>query len=106
MSKENALEKYTQAFEALNDHKVANQGVFEAHQNLLMRLMDAENELRDLVAEDEQGLENSKIKVTVVPQTQRMYSEDKMHQYLTPIQFADVVSDVKRPPRITIKPIK
>lgn len=90
MSKENALEKYTMAVNAIEEHKKANQSVFKEHERLLMNLIDIENELRDDVATDGSGVENSQFKVVVIPQT----------------QFASVVNDVQRSPRISIKPIK
>jgi uncharacterized protein YdcH (DUF465 family) len=106
MSTQNSLDKYTRAVEAIKDHQGANKAVFDEHQRLLYNLMDAENELRDAVAESGEGISNGSHKVTVVPQTQRIYSEDKLHQYLNSEQFADVVNDVTRPPRITIGEVK
>lgn len=103
MSTHNSLEKYTSAFEAMEAHKESNQAVFKEHERLLFNLIDAENELRDAVAESGQGVSNQTHVVTVTPQTQRVYSEEKMHQYLTSSQFAEVVNDVTRPPRIIIK---
>ena len=106
MSKENSLEKYTMAVNAIEAHKEAHQAVFKEHERLLMNLIDTENELRDEVATDGSGVENSQFKVVVIPQTQRVYDEDKLHQLLNATQFASVVNDVQRSPRISIKPIK
>ncbi len=103
MSKETALDRYTRSVEARNEHLEANRAVFEAHEKLVMNVIDAENDLRDQVSEAKEGVKNADFEVVLTPVTQRVYNEDKMKQMLTPIQFADVVNDVTRPARITIK---
>lgn len=105
MSKESALERYTKAVEKRNEHIKANKTVFEEHERIVGAVIDAENDLRDEVAEANAGVENTDFKVIITPQTQRVYNEDKMKQILTPIQFADIVNDVTRPPKISIRPV-
>ena len=102
---ETLLQKFTNTKEALQEHIRENQAVFSAHEKLVMYVIDAENELRDAVAESGQGINNGLYDVVVTPQTQRIYNEDNMHQYLNATQFADIVNDVKRPARITIREI-
>lgn len=101
-TKESALQRYTDAQDKLEQHIKDNQKVFDDHQKIVLELMDRDNELRDAVAEDGKGITNGLWNVTVTPQTQRVYNEDKMKQYMSGTQFADVVSDVTRPARITI----
>ena len=106
MSNQSSLEKYTKSVEALNEHKAKNESVFSEHQRLLFSVIDAENELRDAVAESGEGLENEEFKVTVVPQTMKVYDEEKLKVLLTADKFAEVVTEQKRPPRISITPVK
>ena len=111
MSTQNALAKYSKAVQAVKDHQEDNKEVFDAHQKLVFDVIDAENELRDAVAESAEevikdGLSNGTHKVTVTRQTQRVYNEEKMHQFLSPTQFAQVVNDVTRPVKISITEIK
>lgn len=75
-NKEAALEKYTLAKQAIDSHLAANKPVFDAHQKLVMTLMDADNELRDAVAESGSGVSNPEFTVTVTPQTQEVWDED------------------------------
>lgn len=70
MSKENALEKYARALQAVKDHTTENQRIFDIHKKFLFDLMDAENELRDAVAEEKAGVSNGAFTVTCDPQTQ------------------------------------
>lgn len=103
MSTENALEKYTVAIKARDRHFEANKPVFEAHEKFVNDIIDAENDLRDQVAESNKGVENGEYKVIVAPQTQRVYDEEKLKALLTKEQFAMVVKDNPRPAKITIK---
>lgn len=105
MSKESALERYTKAIEKRNEHIKTNKSVFDEHERIVGAVIDAENDLRDEVAEANAGVENTDFKVTITPQTQRVYNEDKLKQYLSGPQFAEVVNDVTRPARISIRPV-
>lgn len=104
--KEQAIQKYADAVEAIKEHKEANATVFDAHQKLLFTLMDAENALRDAVAESGTGVENGKFKVTVTPQTQEVFDEEKTLQALRVTKEGAIAAGVimvnQRPPRITI----
>ena len=104
MSTINALDKYANAVKALNDHKEANSAVFNAHQTLLYAVIDAENDLRDQAAEAGVGAENDEYKVTVTPQTMKVYDEEKLKVMLSSEKFAEVVTEQVRPSRITISP--
>jgi hypothetical protein len=103
MSKESALEKCTKAIEKRNRFIEDNKAVFNGYEKIGGEIIDAENELRDAVAEANTGVSNAEFTVTVTPQTQRVYNEDKLKQFLSGPQFADAVNDVTRPPKISIK---
>ena len=103
MTKESSLEKYTQAIERRNAHIEANKNIFNAHEQIVMQVIEAENELRDAVAEANAGVSNGEYTVTIEPQARRQYNEEKMKQYLSGPQFAEVVNDIQRPPRISIR---
>ena len=97
MSKESALTKYGNAVAALEDHIEANKPLFDAHQKLAMAVIDAENELRDAVAEDGSGVSNAAYIVTIEPKSQTIYDEAKIRA-----ACPDAISTQTRPPRITI----
>jgi hypothetical protein len=106
MSKETALQNYTRAMGAVESNIEANKPVFDRQKNLTMAVIDAENALRDAVAEDGSGCSNGLYSVTVTPITQTVYDEAKI---LTRIGITreqavteGLISDNKRPPRITI----
>ena len=98
--------KYTNAIDAQKDHMSNNPEVFKENNRLVMAIIDAENELRDAVAESGTGVSNGSFNVTITPVAQRIYNEDKLHEFLSPTQFAQVVNDVTRPARITIGALK
>ena len=105
-----ALQRYSKIKDELNDHINQNKPIFDAHEKIVMRLIDAENELRDAVAESGQSIDNGLIRVNVVPQTQTVYDEEKL---LTALRVskegaiaAGIIQINQRPPRITIGVMK
>jgi len=104
--KEKALEKYATAVAAVKEHSEANSAVFQAHQELLFKVMDAENELRDAVAEDGTGISNGLYNVTVTPQEQVVVDTEKLKTILTSEKYAEIVTVNQRPARVMISPIK
>lgn len=108
MSKENSLEKYTKAIDALESHKESNKAVFEEHQKLVFEVIDAENVLRDDVAEANAGVENGSYKVIVTPQTQTygdVEAIDKLvaDRIISPELRNKIVVTTQRPAKITIQ---
>lgn len=73
-----SLNKYTAAVEAVEAHEKANSSIFIEHSRLGMLVLDARNELDDVVAEIGASVSNNKFKVTVTPQTQTIYDEEKI----------------------------
>lgn len=103
------LEKYSKAVAELKAHQSQNAGVFEEHQNLLFKVMDAENELRDHVAATKQGEKGLDHEVTVVEQTQEVFAEDKVLSALGLTRQGAIDRGIievnQRPPRISIKEV-
>ena len=97
MSKETALSKYGNAVAALEEHIEANKPLFDRHQQLAMAVVDAENELRDAVAEDGSGVSNALYNVTIEPKTQTVYDDA-----LIKAKCPEAISTTQRPPKITI----
>ena len=106
MSKESALEKFTSAKQAIIDHIEQNKSVFEAHERLVGRLIDAENDLRDAVAEAGKGVSNADYTVTCTPQTQEVWDEQKTCEALRVSKEGAIAAGLlmvnKRPHRISI----
>jgi ClpP class serine protease len=107
--KEQALEKYTGAMDALIAHEEANQSVFDAHKVLVNKVIDAENELRDAVAEAKEGVANEQFKATYTPQTQTWADIDTLNashgKLLTDALLKEIVKTQDRPGRITVSPV-
>ena len=101
MSKETALENYTKAMKNLTDHEEANKPVFAEHQRLAMLTIDADNALRDAVAEEGAGVFNESYKVTYTPQTQTIYNDE-----IIKAKAPEAITTQERPPRITIGRVK
>ncbi len=103
------LEKYSKAVAELKAHQHQNAGVFEEHQNLLFKVMDAENELRDHVAATKQGEKGLDHEVTCVEQTQEVFDEEKTLQALRVTREGAIAAGIivinQRPPRINIKEV-
>jgi len=97
MSKETALQSYTNAMDALLSHERENASVFDAHQRLAMAVIDADNALRDAVAEAGSGVSNGSFTVTYTPVTQTVYDEE-----IIKAKCPEAISTNERPPRITI----
>lgn len=105
MAKENLLQKYTQAIAARDEHIEENKSVFATHKKLVFAIIDAENELRDAVAESGSGVENGVFKVTCTPQTQVVYDNEALSKLLQPDEIDKVVKEVTRPSKIVISRI-
>lgn len=102
-----ALDKYTAAVEKRNEHITANKSVFTAHEQIVNSIIDAENELRDAVAETGAGVSNEAFRVTLVPQTQTWGDIEEVDKFVAggKLSKADrdqIVKTQTRPPRITI----
>jgi len=105
-----ALQKYSNVKDELNNHINQNKSIFDAHEKIVMKLIDAENELRDAVAESGQGLNDGLNIVTVTPQTQTVYDEEKILSALRVSKEGAIAAGLiqinQRPPRITIGIVK
>lgn len=103
---EKALQKYTLVKQEVLDHIEANQPVFSAHEKIVGRLIDAENELRDAVADAKQGISNESVIVTYTPQSQTFVDPDAVRarqgQVLTPQVISELIVTTERPARVTI----
>ena|SRR5579863_2468889 len=111
MSAETALEKYTKAVQNIKDHIEANSAVFTTHKALLMQQMDAENELRDIVAETMQSISNNEIAVKVVKQSQTFADIPTLDEWVKNGEITQAMRDkavktIDRPPHISIKELK
>lgn len=100
------LENYTAAVQARNDHIAQNQQVFDAHQQIVFRVIDAENALRDAVAESGEPVQNSEFAVKITETEQQVCDFDALAELVSPEVYAKVVKVEKRPARITISPIR
>lgn len=104
---EAALDSFTRARQAVEDHVAANKPIFDAHQRLVGNVIDTENALRDAAAEAGKGLSNGTFNVTVTPQTQVFADIETIDQLIKegkidPSLREKIVKTVTRPPRITI----
>ena len=92
--------------QAVEDHIESNKGVFDAHQKLVMNVIDAENALRDSAAEAGTGVSNGAYTVSVVPQTQEVWDEERTLSALRVTKEGAIAAKLlqvnQRPPRITI----
>ena len=70
------LSAYIGAYNALQNHKEKNSGVFKEHEQILMHFIDAENELRDHVALTKQGETEAGFTVSVEEYTQEVFDEE------------------------------
>lgn len=104
---EQALEKYSNAVARLKEHQTDNQAVFDAHKLLLNGVIDAENELRDQVAEAKLSANNEFFDVSYTPQTQTFADIEMIDQLIAAGKIAaslrgEIVKTQDRPARITI----
>lgn len=100
MTKENALANYTGAMKNLSEHEEANAAVFKEHQRLAMLTIDADNALRDAVAEEKAGVSNDSFKVSYTPVEQTLYDEDIIRA-----KCPEAMTTQERPARITISKV-
>lgn len=108
MSKEAALEKYTKLVEKRNEHIKANKTVFDDHEKIVMDIIDAENDLRDAVAESKEGVSNAEFTVTVTPQKQVWADIETLDKFVASGNITKEMRDMvvktqDRPPKISIK---
>lgn len=100
------LENYIAAYNALQNHKEANEQVFKEHEQILMRLIDAENELRDYVAITKQPETSAGFTVTVENQKQEVFDEEATLRALKMTKEQAIEAKIlqvnERPPRIRI----
>jgi len=102
-----SLDKYSNAVNAMKAHQESNQAVFDEHKRLVLKIIDAENELRDAVAESKEGVENLYHKVTVTPQTQTFADVEEVDKalgagYISQSVRDRIVKTVQRPEKISI----
>lgn len=107
MSTQNALEKFTSATNALKDFQDRHEEIFAEARRLGMLIVDAENELRDEVAEAKEGVSNGSYKVMYVPQTQTWADIEEIDALIAGGKVAEeyrarIVKTQERPGRITI----
>lgn len=102
----NALDKYSSAVKELKAHISENKPVFDAHEKLTFRVIDAENELRDAVAEAGAGVSNDSHSVIIEPQTQVIADIEVIDKLIQAgkilVSRDEIVKTNQRPPRITI----
>jgi len=106
-----SLSRYSEAVQAVEDHRKQNEAVFSAHKALVMRVIDTENDLRDTVAETMESVSDGDNKVTVTPQTQTWADIAVIDALIAsgkiPAELREqIVKTQQRPPRITISAIK
>jgi len=112
MTTTNTLENYTKAMEELGNHQHANKAVFDAHQALVMRVIDAENALRDEVAVTKTGVQNDHYQVIVKPESQTFADIEAIDQMfnsglaITKENRSQIIKTVERAVRIIIRPVK
>ncbi len=110
MSKETALDKYTQAVGQMESHIELNKSVFDQHQQLVFRVMDAENELRDAVAIAGAGVSDGIHSVTITPQTQTYADIETLNashgKLLTDELLKNIIKTQARPARISISKVR
>ena len=110
MSATTLLDNYTNAKRAIEDHIEKNRAVFDAHQHIVFRVIDAENALRDAVAETGEAVSNGEYRVTITPQENEVCNFEKLDELIATKQISDIrnliVQKNVRPPRITISPIR
>lgn len=111
MNPATALDKYTSAMNAMTNQQEANSPVFNEHKRLMLQVIDAENELRDAVAESNAGISNGAFRVTVTPQSQTWADIEAVDRLIAsgsiPASLREsIVKTTQRPARISIQPQK
>lgn len=113
MTSAEALERYTSAVEALKDHIKETHQLFDAHQRLVQKKIDAENDLRDAADEEYRAepwsgpLSNGIFKVTVAKQDQVYADIETLDAFvkqgvISPEVRNQIVKTQERPLRISI----
>lgn len=98
-----ALNNYSNIVAELKEHEQANEGVFSKHKSIVMRMVDADNAVRDAAAEAGEGASNATHRVTVTPQTQKTFNEPAILALASKgVDITGIISEHTRPPRITI----
>jgi hypothetical protein len=125
------LENYTKAVQTVKNHIEDNKEIFDAHQKLVMSVIDTENELRDAIAERVTALEadtseagiqalnefvrtgamNGSYKVTATPQTQTWADIEELDKEVSSGRMSKetrdrIVKTQKRPAKISITELK
>ena len=106
-----ALEKYTKVQQERKELIAAHKEVFDKFEAIGLRIIDADNELRDAISEYGAGVENDQWVVTIMPQTQTFADIEVIDEMiangvqLTPARRSEIVKTVERPLRISIKPV-
>lgn len=103
-----ALENYTRVFAERELLIAANKPIFDQYEAIGMRIIDADNALRDAVAEAKQGVQNDKFVVTVTPQTQTWADIEEIDKLIDggviPKAKRDqIVKTQERPVKISIR---
>jgi len=106
-----ALIAYTSAMDALKGHQEDNKEVFDAHQKLVMNVIDAENVLRDEVAELKESVSNGQYRASYTPQSQTYADIEEIDRavsqgIITQEVRSQIVKTVDRAARITIGEIR
>lgn len=109
--KQTALERYEKAVEAQKNHIRANQSIFSTHEQLAYQIIDAENYLRDVIAEEKEGVIGSDFTVIYTPQTQTYADIDVIDNLIAggiipQARRAEIVKTVERPAKVFIRPNK
>lgn len=109
--KQTALERYENAVEAQKSHIKANEAIFKTHEQLAYQIIDAENYLRDIIAEEKEGVIGSDFTVTYTPQTQTYADIEVIDSLIAggiipQAKRAEIVKTVERPAKVSIRPNK
>lgn len=108
MSKETALDKYAGLVAKRDQHIEDNKAVFDDHQKIVMDIIDAENDLRDAVAESKDGVKSAEFTVIYTPQTQTWADIEKLDKFVAEGKISkelrdQIVMTQERSPKISIR---
>lgn len=101
------LQRYADATHAIERHAEAHKDIFDQHKRLVMSQIDADNALRDAIAESGQGASNGEFTVAIIPQEQDVCDFAKLDELVAGGVITNevrqlIVKKQTRPPRITI----
>lgn len=110
MSIDLLLKNYEDAISRRDQHIKENKGVFDEHQNIVFRVMDAENALFDEVAMNKYSKETvvatgEKYKVVYIPQKQEVIDREMIAKMIQPEDYAKVIYEKDRSPKIKVLPL-